>query len=139
MTYGGSMLVVIKEVLPSEKWVAEPKLLQMMHNRGLVTAQRRDFGVFFRKHAGLLDRMMSGTGTEEKGFACIFVNISANEAVLGCATTTNSRAQPLRYVTRCLLQIKPLERQLSAANAIYQRNWYASILRSMVHSQRSKR
>ena len=73
------MLVVIKEVLPSEKWVAEPKLLQMMHNRGSVTAQRRDFGVFFRKHAGLLDRMMSGTGTEEKGFACIFVNISANE------------------------------------------------------------
>lgn len=93
------MLVVIKEVLPSEKWVAEPKLLQMMHNRGLVTAQRRDFGVFFRKHAGLLDRMMSGTGTEEKGFACIFVNISANE---GSARVRHyyklpSSTSPLRY------------------------------------------
>ena len=93
------MLVVIKEVLPSEKWVAEPKLLQMMHNRGLVTAQRRDFGVFFRKHAGLLDRMMSGTGTEETGFACIFVNISANE---GSARVRHyyklpSSTSPLRY------------------------------------------
>lgn len=69
------MLVVMKEVLPAERWVSEPKLLAMMRNKGVVTAKPEHFAQFYRRYH-LLDPMMAGAGGEAKGHQCIFVNRS---------------------------------------------------------------
>ena len=69
------MLAVIKEVLPAERWKAEPELLLMMQQKGVVTATQHHFTQFYQRYR-LLDSMMNGAGAEAKGFQCIFVNRS---------------------------------------------------------------
>ena len=69
------MLAVIKEVLPPERWKAEPELLLTMQQRGVVTATQHHFTQFYQRYR-LLDALMNGAGAEAKGFQCIFVNRS---------------------------------------------------------------
>ena len=76
----GSLLAVVKEVLPAAWWVAEPTLLSLLHRHGVDKAERRDFSSFFRANPGLLDRMMSGAGDAAKGHECIFINLSQHGA-----------------------------------------------------------
>ena len=75
----GSLLAVVKEVLPAAWWVAEPKLLSLLHRHGVDMAERGDFSAFFLANPGLLDRLMSGAGDAAKGYECIFVNLSQHE------------------------------------------------------------
>ena len=75
MASGGSMLAVIKEVLPPERWKAEPELLLTMQQKSVVTATQHHFTQFYQRYR-LLDALMNGAGAEAKGFQCIFVNRS---------------------------------------------------------------
>ena len=68
------MLTVIKKVMPSQKWVAEPVLLSMMQAAGLPAATSEHFSTFYKTHPGLLDALMTGAGLQAKGFDCIFVS-----------------------------------------------------------------
>ena len=70
----GSMFAIMKEVLPTDLWVAEPKLLALMHSRGVTEAAREDFTAFYNVNRWLLDRMMSGGAGGEKGYESILVN-----------------------------------------------------------------
>ena len=57
MSRGGIMLTVIKKVMPSQKWVAEPVLLSMMQAAGLPAATSEHFSAFYKTHPGLLDSL----------------------------------------------------------------------------------
>jgi hypothetical protein len=50
MSRGGIMLTVIKKVMPSQKWVAEPVLLSMMQAAGLPAATSEHFSAFYKTH-----------------------------------------------------------------------------------------
>ena len=67
----GIMLTVIKKVMPSQKWVAEPVLLSMMQAAGLPAATSEHFSAFYKTHPGLLDSLMTGAGLQANGFDCI--------------------------------------------------------------------
>ena len=82
----GSLFAVIKQVLPAEWWVPEPRLLDLLHSHGVGEAVRGDFGSFLLANPGLLDRMVAGAGDAAKGHECIFVSTVAKPE---CATTTN--------------------------------------------------
>ena len=70
------MLAVVKALLPVDKWIAEPKVLNMMQAGGLPNAEKVHFTSFYRKGRGVLDKMLQSTGGRY-GHDGIFLNHSA--------------------------------------------------------------